>query len=378
MINIYVAIIIHSNNLLRLSVTQQTENKNGLNVLLVKHTSLGDLIHALPALTDAQKALPNISFDWSINENFAEIATWHPVVDKIITNDHRKWRKELFKSIKSGELKQFYKSLRAKTYDYVIDGQTNFKSAITAKLARSKNKCGYDKSTCAEPIAHLGYNRKYHIDKNLHAVERLRMLFAEALGYDKPNTPPDFGIDSSKFVQPTINLPTKYLLFIHNASWVTKLWPEEYWIKTTQLATKAGYNILLPSGNKSELERAQRIANTSDNAIALPLMKLSELAFIISKAQAAVCVDTGLSHLTAALNIPSITLYGATDSGLIGAVGNSQEHLQSTFHCAPCYLKKCQYADEVKKYPVMPPCFEELSPELIWQRLTSKMDDQSL
>ncbi|MDC0534270.1 lipopolysaccharide heptosyltransferase I [Francisellaceae bacterium] len=354
-------------------MTKQTENKNGLNVLLVKHTSLGDLIHALPALTDAQKALPNVSFDWSVNKNFAEIATWHPVVDKIITNDHRKWRKELFKSIKSGEIKHFYKSLRSKTYDYVIDGQTNFKSAITAKLARSKSKCGYDKSTCAEPIAHLAYNKKYHIDKSLHAVERLRMLFADALGYKKPESEPDFGIDPANFVQPNLELPKKYLLFIHNASWVTKLWPEAYWIELTKIAAEAGYNILLPSGNNKELERAERIASTSDKATALSLMKLSELAYIISKAQAAVCVDTGLSHLAAALDIPSIILYGATDSGLIGAVGSTQEHLQSKFPCAPCYLKKCKYADEIDKYKVMPPCFEELPPKVIWTKLKVKL-----
>jgi len=341
-------------------------------ILLVKHTSLGDLIHALPAITDAQREIPDIKFDWSVNENFAEIASWHPAVDNIIQNNHRRWRKYPVKSILNGEIKHFTKEIRKINYDCIIDGQTNFKSAITTWLAHSKKKCGYDKATCAESIAHLAYNYKYHIDKNMHAIQRLRELFAQSLGYQIPNTPPECGMDQTRFIKPKINLPEKYLLFVHNASWVTKLWPENYWLELTKIATEQGFHILLPSGNQDELERATRIANIADNATALPLMRLSELAYIISNATAAVCVDTGLSHLASGLNIPSVALYGSTDSGLIGVSGNAQESLQSTFHCAPCYLKKCQYADK-PNINVMPPCFEELSPEIIWNKLQAKI-----
>lgn len=356
-------------------MTGASKDKLPKNILLVKHTSLGDVIHALPAITDAVEAYPDIHIDWSINENFADVATWHPAIRTIITNNHRKWRKHLFHHIKNGDIKRFYKQLRQKRYDYVIDGQTNFKSALTTKLARSNNKCGYDKATCAESIAHLAYNKKYHIDTGGHAVERLRLLFANALNYPKPTSIPDFGIDSNQFIHPDFELPERYIIFIHNASWNTKLWPESYWIALAKKACDHHLAVILPSGNQEEYDRAQRIAKDFDNVQALPVIPLSQVAYIINQATGAVCVDTGLSHLAAALNVPAVTLYGATDSGLIGAVGSNQIHLQSTFHCAPCYLKKCQYADS-PDYDLKPPCFKELNPELVWQKLTNLIKQQ--
>ena len=181
-----------------------------------------------------------------------------------------------------------------------------------------------------------------------------------------PTNAPDFGIDRARLTQPTFDLPERYVMFIHNASWVTKLWPEVYWQQLIQLATQAGLTILLPAGNDEELARSERLAKNQATVIALPRLPLSEVAYLLAHAKGVVAVDTGLSHLSAALNIPTVTLYGATDSGLIGATGEHQEHLQATFACAPCYRHQCNFPGVSS---VKPACFEQLNPLKVWQAL---------
>lgn len=334
-------------------------------VLLVKLTSMGDLIHALPAITDACHAIEDICFDWVADEGFAEIATWHPAVLNVITTAHRRWRKQVWQVIQSGEAKTFYKQLRNTSYDLIIDGQGNFKSAIVAWLARGPS-AGLDKACAAEAIASLAYKHKYNVPKGQHAVVRLRQLFAKALDYSLPDNEPNYGISRHRFLAPALDLPKAYLFFVHNASWETKLWPEPYWADLIKMATDAGHHVLLPCGNQAELARAKRLAMISDKAIALPKLRLSEIAYIIAHAQGAVSVDTGLSHLCAAMSVPNVSLYGATDSGLIGAAGNRQVFLQAAFNCAPCYLKTCNYTG---KSDVKPACFTKIPPTLVWKTL---------
>lgn len=336
---------------------------NEKRVLLIKLTSMGDLIHALPAITDASLAVPGIRFDWVIDESFAEVASWHPAVDHVIKSAHRRWRKHYRKH--AVEIKQFFHSLRQRRYDLVIDGQTNLKSALVTLFSRGI-KCGFDKSSAREYPAHWVYQRTFHHTKKDHAVTRIRSLFAQALDYPLPTTPADFGIDRATLVAPTLPLPPRYLMFVHNASWDTKLWPETYWQQLIAHAAAAGYTLLLPAGNLEELARSQRLAEAHAEVIALPRLPLSEVAYLLSHAKGVVSVDTGLSHLSAALNIPTVTLYGATDSGLIGATGLNQVHLQSRFGCAPCYRQQCNFPGAAN---VKPACFEELTPARVWQQL---------
>ncbi len=336
-----------------------------MRVLLVKLSSMGDLIHALPALTDAQHAIPGIRFDWVIEESFAEIAQWHPAVDKIITTAHRRWRKQKWDVLHNGELINFVKNLRSTHYDLVIDGQTNWKSALVTRLSRGL-RCGLDSHSAREFVAPWAYQKKIFVPKAEHAVNRLRMLFAQILGYSYPNTAPDFALDVSKFPKPNLTLPNEYLIFIHNASWESKLWPESYWAELLKIVTAKNYSVLLPSGNAAEHERAVRLTQLNPKIIALPHLSLSEMAYIISRAKAAVCNDTGLSHITAAVHVPSVNLYGPTDSGLIGAPGKLQVYLQADFPCAPCYQKQCTYQ---KSSTERPACFTQLPPELVWSKL---------
>ena len=330
-------------------------------VLLIKLTSLGDLIHALPALSDAQSARPGIEFDWVIDESFQEIAAWHPAVSRVITTNHREWRSALASVETHGSISKTIGEIRASEYDLVIDGQGNFKTALLSLFSKGP-RAGFDSRSVREWIAHLAYQRRFAASKNAHAIERLRRLFASALDYPIPVSPPDFRIRRDRFIRPKVDLPGEYLVFVHNASWKTKLWPERHWTALIGKSVQAGFRVLLPWGNTKEEARAKRLAIVPQVQV-LPRLSLSEIGYVIERARACVCMDTGLSHLAAALDVPSITLYGSTDSGLIGASGASQVHLKSDLHCSPCREKTCRYSSGDN------PCLEKIGPERVFGEL---------
>jgi len=330
-------------------------------VLLIKLTSLGDLIHALPALSDAQDARPGIEFDWVVDENFQEIATWHPAVKGVITTNHREWRGAVTSAETHGSISKTIEQMRARQYDLVIDGQGNFKTALLSLFSKGP-RAGFDSASVREWVAHLAYQRRYAASKNAHAIDRLRRLFGAALGYPLPESAPEFRIQRERFAKPRVELPADYLVFIHNASWKTKLWPERHWTDLIAKCAQAGFRILLPWGNAQEEARAKRLATRPEVEV-LPRLNLSEIGYVLARAKACVCMDTGLSHLAAALDVPAITLYGSTDSGLIGASGASQVHIKSERFCSPCQSKTCRYSSGDN------PCLEEITPDRVFGEL---------
>jgi heptosyltransferase-1 len=297
-----------------------------MRVLIIKLSSMGDLMHALPALTDAVNNVPGISFDWVVDENFAEVPKWHPAVEKLIVSAHRRWKKNLRAAWINGEFKGFYTQLNHRDYDLVIDLQSNLKSALVSLLRRSPVS-GYDHQSCREKPAHLSYKHQYSIPVNQHAIARQRQLFARIFGYQEPNTASEYNVNFTQFASPDIKPKNKYVVFVHNASWETKLWPVNYWQDASQRAADLGYTVVLPSGNDKEFKRAQKIAEGCSAAIALSKTNLDDIAAIISGATAMLCSDTGLAHLAAMAATPAITLYAVTDTSLIGTVGNNQRHI---------------------------------------------------
>lgn len=338
-----------------------------MRVLLVKLTSMGDLIHALPAITDAAKAIPGITFDWVIEKNFSEIARWHPSVKTIIPSSHRKWKKDLIGSFKKGEIQHFIKTLRKEKYDLVIDGQTSIKSAFIMLLTRGV-RCGLDKYSAREKWASLAYQKKFFVDKELHAIKRLRLLFSQTLGYPFVDDQPDYGIVNRPFRSLDFPLPKKYVVFVHNASWQSKLWPEAYWRQLIILAESRGYHVVLPWGNEAEKRRASRISYNHPNVQVLPFCSLSQHAAILKNSCGAICSDTGLSHLAAALNVPALTLYGSTSTQLIGTTGLNQQHMISSFACKKCYKQDCHFQKQLHPDAL---CQLVMKPELVWERFVS-------
>ena len=294
-----------------------------MRVLIVKTSSMGDVLHTLPALTDAQQAIPGIQFDWVVEEGFAQIPSWHAAVDRVIPVAIRRWRKAWFSAPIKAERKAFRDAVRLQQYDAIIDAQGLVKSAaLVTRLARGI-KHGMDWSTAREPLASLFYNRKHHIAKQQHAVERTRELFAKSLGYSRPQSQGDYAI-AQHFLKERNADAGQYAVFLHATTRDDKHWPEANWRELIGLLNNAGIRIKLPWGAPHEEARARRLANGFSYVDVLPRMTLEEVARVLAGAKFVVSVDTGLSHLTAALDRPNITLYGPTDPGLIGGYGKNQ------------------------------------------------------
>lgn len=327
-----------------------------MRVLLIKTSSMGDIIHTFPALTDAKKAVPNIEFDWLVEESFADIPVWHPAVREVKKVAIRRWRKNVFKAWRQGEYCQLRNWIKQQNYDLIIDAQSLFKSAwLTCALPITT--AGLASDSARDPFASVFFDKKYHVDKTLHAVERTRLLLSQALAYKKPATVGDYGLDKiliakaapQQFKQP-------YSVFLHGTTWPSKHWPEQEWRKLAEYFNAQGQPVLLPWGNKIERERAQSLAQDLERVQVLDKMTVTQLAAIIVQAKSCVAVDTGLGHLTAALDVPCISLYGPTLPKEIGAYGKGQIHL----------CDQGQFAGSKKKNVVG---FETLNAEQVIQTL---------
>lgn len=335
-----------------------------MKVLIIKMSSLGDVLHTLPALSDAGKCIPGIVFDWVVEESFAQLPSWHPLVHRVIPIAFRRLRKTPIQSLLNGQWRAFLRELRQTKYDLVIDAQGLIKSGLIAACAKGP-KAGLDKHSAWEPLASFVYQKKISVNPSQHAVTRVRELFAKALNYDMANLPVDYALNPKQFVAECA-IQGNYLLFVHGTTWVTKLWPEEYWIALAKIASSQGYKIYLPWGTEEEKARAKKIAAAVPGVNVLPKCSLQEITAIIAKAHAIVAVDTGLGHIAAALGVPTVSLYGPTDPKQIGTIGDNQIHLSAQFDCAPCSQQRCTYN---KTNSVTPACFAALSAEQVWEKL---------
>ncbi len=294
-----------------------------MHILLVKTSSLGDLVHMLPALSDAAKVIPGLRVDWVAEESFAAVPVWHPAVACVIPVAIRRWRKTLFSKATWHELGAARTAMRENHYDAVIDTQGLLKSAFLARLARGAH-WGYDRHSIREPLAALAYNWRASVSRDLHAIERNRRLLAAALGYVMDDLPLDYGVGANSFAQGQAgvrmnsHLHSAYVLALHGTSRVDKEWPESNWITVGHALAQHGRTLLLPWGNAREKERAEGIAAAVATAQVLPRQGLDALAAIIARADAVLGVDTGLMHVAAALRKPGLALFPATLPALTG------------------------------------------------------------
>jgi heptosyltransferase-1 len=290
--------------------------------LIVKTSSMGDIIHTLPALSDVHRIFPELRFDWLVENAFSEIPLWHTGVDKVIPVSWRKWRKNPFKMLVCLEFQNFYRQLREVKYDFIIDTQGLLKSALLATLAKGP-RYGLDRKSAREQLASLFYQHQLTVEFQQHAVHRMRLILSKALNYSFQENDLDFGIQHH-FQQKN---KSNNIVFIHGTSNVKKEWPMHYWQQLCQKLTSTGYGVLLPWGSLQEKERAECIAANCAQAKVLNKSTLTKLAQILVDAKASVAVDTGLGHLSAAFSVPTVSLYGPTDPEQIGTRGQNQLHL---------------------------------------------------
>jgi heptosyltransferase-1 len=290
-----------------------------MRILIVKTSSLGDVIHNLPVISDIREHFPEAVIDWCVEESLAAIPRLHPGVAAVIPVAIRRWRKHLLRRRTWREIAACRARLQAQRYDLVLDTQGLLKSALLATQA-SGPRCGYAANSAREPLAARFYQRHCEVSTAAHAVVRNRRLAAAALGYTIDDAAPDYGITVAPSHFSWLPSPP-YAVLLTATSRDDKLWPETHWLELGNRLRTQGCRVVLPAGSAAERQRAARLAAGIADAIAAPPLDIPTLAAVLASAHAAVGVDTGLTHLAVALKIPTVALYTATDPGLTGVFG---------------------------------------------------------
>jgi heptosyltransferase-1 len=275
-------------------------------ILIVRTSSLGDLVHMLPAVTDIARHVPDAQIDWIVEENFAEIPTWHSAVHEVIPVAHRRWRKHWWSAETRAERAALRKNLGARQYDIVLDMQALMKSVWLVRQTHGLRH-GLDRKSAREPLASLFYDVKHSVKFWQPAVIRQRELAAATFGYEYSGKP-DFGlarITEGVEIQP-------YAVIMPSASRDDKLWPEEDWQKVFERLHQHELRLKLLSGSPAETERAQRLVAGDSQAEVLPRMGLTDVAKVLAGARIMVGLDSGLTHLSAGLGRPTIGIYKAS------------------------------------------------------------------
>ena len=284
------------------------------NILLIKTSSLGDVVHNLPVVSDIRARFPRARIDWVVEEAYRDIVGMHPAVHRTIPVALRRWRGNVLKPAHWREFAHFRQALSGRHYDCVIDTQGLVKSALLARAA-SGTRHGYAGASAREPLAARFYDVRHLVARDLHAVVRNRRLAALALGYALP-AEFDYGIAAPPGTGP--DLPRPYCVLLHATSRAEKLWPEPAWERLGTELARQGNALVLPWGDAPERARSGRIARALPGAIVPPALRVLDVAGLLAGARAVIGVDTGLTHLAAALGRPVVALYSGTQPGLTG------------------------------------------------------------
>ncbi len=289
-------------------------------ILFIKTSSLGDIVHNCPAVSDVAHCVPGATVDWVVEEAFAEIAALHAGVRRVIPVAIRRWRAALLSGATWSELAAFRAALRTERYDAVIDSQGLVKSAIVAALAHGRRH-GFDRASAREPFAARFYDSRHAVPTSLHAVERNRSLAAAALGYALPASC-EYGLRAEGELPLSARAP--YAVLLTMTSRDDKLWPEEHWRALGAWLAQRGLQCLLPWGSDEERRRCARIAAAIPGAVVPARLPLAALARLLRRARCVIGVDTGLAHLAAALGAVVVGLYCGSDPASTGLYGNAR------------------------------------------------------
>ena len=326
------------------------------NPLLIKLSSMGDVVHSFPALSEA--AGHGHRFDWVVEESFVPLARQHPAVDQVIPFALRRWRREGLSGIR--QFWRFRQELRSRGHDFVLDAQGLAKSMIVARLSGAPKRVGFAHDSAREPWVSRFYSRGISVERELHAIDRLRLLFGQALRYE---------VDLSRNVAVDVSRDRDAagagaIVVVHGTTWMSKEFPEPIWREVIAELSRAGHRLEVLSGSASELARAQRLCDGAPGALAIEPGTLAGAFDRIKAARLVVGVDSGLTHLAALLGVPTIGLYGATSAVRTGARGPHTQNLVSDFACSPCLQRRCLYQGSPMQHAgiaVEPACYAELS-----------------
>ncbi len=278
-----------------------------MRVLIIKLSSLGDVVHAMPVVHDIRTAFPGAQIDWVVEPGFAPLVRRIEGVGDVIECALRRWRKGWWTGAVRSEWRVFRACLKRERYDAVIDLQGLTKSAVIARLANGPTHgiANRTEGSGFEWPAALLVQHAVRVPLRTHALDRARFVAGQALGYT-PQGSPRFGLRSA--AAPSQSMPT--LVFVHGTSRADKLWPEERWVEIGKRAIAQGWAIVLPHAGADELARAQRLARAlGEHCSVWPAMKLDAMVDRLGATQGVIGVDSGLSHIAVALDLPHVQIY---------------------------------------------------------------------
>jgi heptosyltransferase I len=284
-------------------------------VLVVRPSSLGDIVHALALVDDIRRHRPEYAIDWVAEDPYRSLVALNPGVRRIIPIAVRRWRHRLFAAATWREAVAFRRELRVERYAAILDLQEQVKGALITRMARGRRH-GPDRTSIREPVATLLHDAHHAIDPAQHLIDRCRQLAGAALGYTVDG-PPRFGIVPPPATE-DLAAGRPYVVLVHATSRADKLWPEADWRGLIEAFAKAGYAALLPWGSADERLRSERLADRLPTAIVPPHQRLPALAGLLARAELVIGVDTGLVHLAAAVGTPTLALFTVTDPALAG------------------------------------------------------------
>ena len=301
------------------------------DILFIKTSSLGDVIHHMPAVSDVRRHRPQARIGWVVEDVFAPLVALHRGVDSVIPVASRRWRRALFSPSTWHEIGAFRRAMREQPHDTVIDAQGLVRSALIARFATGRRH-GYDRASVRERAASWFYDAQHRVDRGLHAITRNRRLTAQVLGY-APDGPPDYGLDRAVLMGG--GAATREAILLHATARPEKEWPAARWIALTQLLVARGYQPVVPWGNETERRRSLEIAAASPAARVPERQPLAAVARMIARSAFVVGVDTGLLHLAAALNVPLVAIFTGTEPDQHGPLGSGKIEIVGALDAMP-------------------------------------------
>src|SRR5215813_6541839 len=296
-------------------------------ILFIKTSSLGDVVHHMPAITDARRHLPDARFSWVVEEDYASLARLHPSIDDVIPVATRRWRRNLLAPATWREIGRFRATLRARSFEAAIDTQGLLRSALIAGTARGIRH-GYDRASIREPLACQFYDVRHRVEWRAHAIPRNRALCGLALGYEA-KYPLDYGLDRAAIAgTPGVG---PYAVLIHATAKPGKLWADAHWVAVARGVRDRGYDVVLPWGTPAERVRSDTIA----------------VAALIAGTSFVIGVDTGLLHIAAALGVPLVAIFIDSEPGLTGPMGGGPIAVVGDKHASPDPTEVLQALDRI-------------------------------
>jgi heptosyltransferase-1 len=289
-----------------------------VRILIVKTSSMGDVVHALPLVTDLAAHVPGAQIDWLVEESFAAIPSMSRHVHRVHRVALRRWRHAPLNASNWREVTSIRGELRAARYDWVLDVQGLLKSAWMARWTGSRI-AGPSSDSARERIASKLYSHRVDVSREMHAVERCRRIGAAVFGYAVDDRP---RFDLSVSARSAIQLDAPYAVLLANASRATKLWPEDRWIALEDRLAERGLMSALFWSTPEEEARAARLVKGMRRAVVAPRSPIDSIAATLAASRVVVGLDTGLTHLAAALGCPTVGIYCDYDPRLVGLVGD--------------------------------------------------------